>query len=314
MGLFENEPVCSFQADGGTAIPISLLALTEETEYRLIERERAFRPGAKLDTTGRKKSVFSLDSLWQEGIDEPGIPQSGYYPGLLNQLMAAFDGEKAGTLRLPFRTPLRVRCKTARRAEKFDERDMAAVSLTFWTDNEDTVTAASFTKVSPQVGVPMIYADFSDAAQLVGLMSADVLNLGNLVATLSGFLAAGIAVADITLTALALIDTADSIEGSFSNRTTNVGPDVGRILSDPESWRAARLLRRLAAQAAAAARLPNTTAPSDVTQVISFRTEVSLFDVAARDHQDLGKLLELNAGYENPFLIPANSPIRIVTV
>lgn len=308
---FADEPVCAFLADGGELVPIVLVTLTEETEYRIIERERPYCNGAKLDTTGRKKSIFTLETAWFDGNEEPDVPQAGYYPDYLDALIDSFDSEVAGTLKLPLRPPLRVRCKSYRRAEKFDERSLAAVSFTFWTDNEDSVTAASFTKNSPTVAVPLIYANFSDAAQLVGLVSADVVDLAGLIAALSNALAIGVGVA---LAALSVVDTVASIEASFTNQTTDVGVDVGRILSDPESWYAARLLRRLAAQAAAAALLTSSTAPADVTQIVYFKEDVSMFDIAGRMHQEVDKLLTLNPSYDNPFLIPAGSPIRIVTV
>lgn len=307
---FESQPVCTFQADGGAVIPLVLFRLREDGEYRVIERERPFRPGAKLDTTGKKKVIYSLETGWWDGNEEPGVPQTGYL-AFLNTLIASFDGQTAGTLKLPFRSPLRVRCKSYSRAEAMDERAFSAVSLVFWTDNEDSVTAASFTKAAPAVAAPLIFVDFEDAAAIAGLVSNDVVSLRGLLSSLTTALAVGL---DVALAGGAVVNTVASIEEAFTNQTTVVGPTYERILTDPEAWYPARLLRRLAAQAYAAVLLPASTAPADVTTVITLKQDASLFDVAARYHQDVSKLMGLNPTLENALLVPAGTPLRIVSL
>jgi prophage DNA circulation protein len=124
--------------------------ITETGGNRLVERERPYRDGAKLDDTGSKPKRWSMEILFENTIDEPGLEINEFdlYPDILDSLIDSFDNHETGDLVVPTRGTVRARIESYTRTEKIDPRDAALLNITFVQDNEDNVDAASFAIIS----------------------------------------------------------------------------------------------------------------------------------------------------------------------
>jgi hypothetical protein len=98
--VFEGYPVGSWTAENAATIAFPVEDIGESGGNRIIERERPYRDGAKLDDTGRKATQFTMVCKFENTITEPGLEINGLknlYPDVLNDLIASFGIHKTMT-------------------------------------------------------------------------------------------------------------------------------------------------------------------------------------------------------------------------
>src|SRR6185503_9116702 len=102
---------------GKPDIPLAVQRLVEDFEGGVVERNRPFRKGAKLNNLSRRKFIWTIDVLFFNGSEKPGISPTDTYPNICNDFCASTKIEKTGTLILGTRGPVRAQLKSYRRTE-----------------------------------------------------------------------------------------------------------------------------------------------------------------------------------------------------
>lgn len=307
--IFEKYPPAQFTVAGQTlAFPV--MRIRETGGNRIIERERPYRDGAKLDDTGSKAKRWILEAVFNNSLLEKDISAinngEALYPTVLNSLIINFDEHETGDLLVPTVGVQRVRAEAYERVEAFDERDQAVVSFTFCEDNEDSVGFRSITAPSGAGNAKRLAASTELDAQSFGSWSEALLELETALLELEDLInAPGDLLLDIEAAALRIEGLARRAIRTFSEASR-----PGRnLFLDPANSRGPRKLTQaedLAARARATARRarPQTT-------TVVFQTSTSIFRIAGIVGQDVGDLLAINPDVD-PNFIPAQTPVKVL--
>jgi len=156
MAVHEQFPVLSWKSESmDQAILWTAESIREERGKRTVEQERAYRHGAKIDSTGWKGRQFRIKSAFNNTLDEPGVGDLPLmYPDRLNALIRSFDFEETGTLTLPTRGPVRCKASWYGRGDEIGEDDEASCEFVFLEDSEDEVNPD--TLADPQVNATIV--------------------------------------------------------------------------------------------------------------------------------------------------------------
>lgn len=311
--VFENYPPMQFTVAGLTlAFPV--LRIQQTGGNRIVERERPYRDGAKLDDTGSKAIRWTVDALFNNSVIvgtqgeaqinaiNGGIP---LYPDVLNLLIVNFDFHETGDLVVPTTGPARARADSYSRTETFEERDQAIASFVFCEDNEDSVDFRSISAPSGGANGARLAATTELDTQSIGSLSDALTSLQTSLLELEDFVnAPGDAAQDIEAAAL-------RVEGSArrANRTFSEAGRPGRdLFLDPANSRASR---KLAIAIDLAARERNTARRGQprLTQVV-FRNATTIFRIGAVLGQDPGDLIGINPDID-PNFIPAGTLVKV---
>lgn len=301
----------SWQVPGRAKITFPVESARQEGGNRLVPHERPYRDGSRHDDTGSKAVRYTLTCSFFTGCEEPGVDGDNLYPALLDELIASFDVHETGTLTLPTRGERRCRAESYAREEGFGERDTAAVTLVFVEDNEDDITAVSFNSPSARsvAQTEAQQATFSLGAS--GVYDEDVVNLQELAAGLESIAAApGDRLEELEAQGRSIDLACARVERAFTTTPGRASTEQESLLRAPGASLPARQLARLRDTSARALTERVSSEPRIVTRV--YRRTVSLLTVGAELGQDIERLLQLNAKYENPLAIPAGKPIRVI--
>lgn len=306
--IFARYPPARFTVAGQSyAWPV--LRISESGGNRIIERERPYRDGAKLDDTGSKAKRWTMECVFNNSLEVPGLSALNngvaLYPDVLNDLIFAFDTHQTGDLVVPTVGTQRARAESYSRTESMDDRNQAIVTLVFCEDNEDNV---DFRSISAPTGG-------SNATRLAETTEFDTQSFGSwsegLLAVQEGLLeledfvnAPGNAAQDIESAAL-------RVEGS-ARRATRTFSEAGRpgrnLFLDPANSRGPRKLTQAEDMAARERANARRGRPAQTTVV--FRDSQSIFSIAAALEQDPGDLLGINPDVD-PNFIPAGDPVNV---
>lgn len=310
--IFPQYPPGSWQVPGRRAIAFLIEDIQESGGNRLVPHERPYRDGAKHDDTGSRAKRWTVSSPFFNDHDEEGV-ETALYPDVLNELIASFDVHETGTLVLPTRGAVRCRAESYDRDETFAERDSASVRFVWVQDNEDDVTAASFTAPSAR-SIAVSRADETVfSLQSGGVYDDNVASLQEFAAGLEALAAApGQFIDDIEGQGRRLQLAADRIEVAFSNAEDRAISEQQSLMLDPANSLAGRQLRGMRDIAARAVADRLSALPRIVTR--TFPRVISLIAIAPQFKQDLDTLLDLNRRYQNPLAIPAGKPVRMIEV
>lgn len=306
--IFEGLAVASWRPHGGRAIAFPATSIRQTGGNRIVERERPYRRGAKLDSTGRRAFRWTVEAVFNNTIVEPGLDQTvPLYPNTLNKLIASFDVQRTGDLTLPTTGLVRAMLDTDERVEVHEFRDSAALTMTFIEDNEDGVDAAAFTPPSIAGQGVRLSQETEFSAQEAGAWDGSVQDLKELAANLEGLAnAPDNVVQDLEGQARVLMAACDRVLNVFSDRATQ-----GRSLfvDDPDTVHVQRkvgLIKEGAGQTRTRARQNRP----QLTTVV-FENTQSLASIAAMLHIDLMALLVANPQLPNPLCIPRGTQVRI---
>ncbi|AUX31922.1 MULTISPECIES: DNA circularization N-terminal domain-containing protein [Sorangium] len=306
-GIFSQYPPATWEV-AGTSVTFQVETLQEAGGNRIIQRERPYRDGAKLDDTGSRAKGWTLSAIFYLGGSEPGIDPD-QYPDALNRLLASFDEHETGTLTLPTRGPVRCRAESYTRVETSAERDLARVTLTFVQDNEDNTTAASFTAPSARSVVRQQVEEAVFSAQQQGVWSGDLSSLTEFAAELEALINSPFeAVDQIEAKAKAIDSACARVEDAFTGASSRVPTPINQLLGLPHAVATLKGLRALRDTSRRGAAEALSSLPRIVTR--TFSTTQSLVGLSGELGQPFEELLKINSGI-NPLLIPPGTPVRV---
>lgn len=303
---FENLPPCSWEV-AGKKIIFPIEAIREHGGNRIIENERAYRDGAKLDDTGSKAKVYELDVALFNGHTEPGLVDGdALYPQVANDLVASFDAHEVGTLTLPTKGPRRCRAEVYDRSETFDQRGLAFLKLSFKEDNEEAQVA--FQAPSARSTVRTLAAFTFNLGLQLGALSDDLLSLTELAGQIEALAnAPGEFLGDLITKAHQIDSALGRIEGAFTkdNKLFDAADSLASFPAGSSLLAKTRALRDTSARVVSERM---ATMPRIVTRV--FKSDTSLVSLSAKLQQSLEKLMAINPGI-NPLRIEAGTPVKV---
>lgn len=308
--IFEQYPVASWQAAGLAPLAFPVASINESGGNRIVERERPYRSGAKLDATGTKAKKWSVRVSFDNGITEPGLDTGKLlYPTVLNELLAAFDSQETGDLVLPTRGSLRVKAESYMRDESKDNRDSAEVTFNFVEDNEDHVGGSSFALPSVQASARRLAEKTRFSATQQGAYSTSLADLNEFAAGLETIAnAPSSTLADLDSQAGIVISACNRVLKAFAGQLRTSRRRGNDPLNDPDASHTQRSLLELADCAGrsrndALAGRPKTS-PYRVTQ------GTDLYTVATKLDTDAQRLIQLNPRVD-PLFVPVGTILTV---
>jgi hypothetical protein len=306
--VFEQYPAAEWKV-GNFRIRFPVCSIQETGGNRIVERERPYRDGAKLDDTGSKAKRWQIDTLFENSINEPdltsGTSIGPLYPDRLNDLLTTFDIHETGDLTIPTRGKVRARAESYTRNERESDRDDATLQLTFVEDNEDNVGAAQFELPTVEASARRIAEVCNFSAQSEGMWDGSLADLREFGSELEGLATApGEVVNDIDTQASIVINTSNQVERTF----TREDQENRDLLADPELSRTQRSLEEskdMAGRSRAEGRDGRSRLKPYLVPMPS-----DLFAVAASLGQPVGDLVAINRDVD-PLFLPANTIIMV---
>jgi DNA circularisation protein len=313
--IFEQYVCAQWQVGRADALFFPVLRISETGGNRIVQQERPFRDGAKLDDTGSIPRQWCLTAHFSNRIAEPGTEQNGepLYPGVLNAMVRSFDEHETGVLTLPTVGVVRVKAEKYTRTEESDSIDVGMLELTFTQDNEDALDRA-------QLNPPTVIGSLKTVANTVtgslkrdGAWGEDHKSILEFASEIEGLmLAPGRATADlmsvVTAHRRALYRVLNTAQSEMEKAGLVGAPTNTREVRGSESE---RLLRTMLDREAAAEDERTASRPRTLAFVIDVE-QTSIYEIAARLDQDAEELLDLNAArVSNPFYLTRGEVIRV---
>lgn len=308
--IFDKYQLASFTIANGLKVGFPVQKVRQEGANRVIERERPYRPGAKLDDTGSKAIRWTFEAIFHNSIEEPGLAafnsQVNLYPDILNELIAIFDRGETGDLVVPTIGRVRAKAFTYSRIEDVNLFDGAAVSLVFVEDNEDNVNARSITAPTINAQGNRMAAKTTFDAESVAISGNGLASLRTAASQLQTAInAPGDTLDDVRTQANTVRHSIEQVEGAF----TNANQEGRDLLLDPTSNDTVRALNDLNDTAARATNQPRRGRPIIITVVARRPTTLQAVSTAFR--QNYSDLLSINPQIPNPLFLPTDTLIKI---
>jgi hypothetical protein len=302
MAIFEQYPAASFAAGGVTvAFPVS--DIQEDGGNRIVERERPYREGAKLDDTGAKAKRWVLTCCFENTIVEPGVDDANggdpLYPDVMNSLIDLFEIHETGDLVVPTRGRIRARAESYSRSEgSTDKRDSATLTLTFVEDNEDNVGPQSFSAPTAEANARRLkeQTTFDSESAGMGDPSLEDLEDADLEdATTSPF----DTVSDIDTEVRKVEDATSQVKRTY-DEPESLGRDA---LTDAGADQTARKIERQVDMASRSKKRPETT-------TVTYQRDKTFLGISADEDVAVESLYTLNPELD-PEFVPARTPVRL---
>ena len=306
--VFAQYPVMTWTAKGAAPLAFPCDSVAEDWVSRIVEHERPYRKGAKLDDTNEKARRWKLNCTFDNSIGEVGLDASiAIYPDLLNRLLKSFDVHETGNLVLSTRGAVRARAGTYSRVESQDFRDGAKLELTFIEDNEDAVDQRALKDPQVRATARRLAEQTQFSAEASGAWDDDFSDLIEFASELEGLMAApGRALDDLEAQ---VRRNRRAVERAV-NAGEKLGKEVDGVLADPQGATTTRLMRTFSDREAQAADEKTSSLPRLIPYVVPADTD--LYSLAAKLGQDAAKLLEVNAArIDDPLFLAAGDVIRI---
>ena len=302
----EQFPIASFTSDGGTRIAFPIINISESGGNRIIEQERAYRDGAKLDDTGAVATRWSISCLFHNSIQENGLEANTeqLYPDVMNSLIQSFLVHETGDLILPTRGITRVRCESYTRTEVTSERECARLDVVFVEDNEDSVDASFLMFPTVQATGTELAGKLSFYAMANGYWTGYLEDLELYTRGLESVVfSPGDPINDLNALSRSAVDTTNrSIAGGRKR-----GIPGRDILFTPEATNAERIMHLIKDRSGKAKIEARRNKPPLQARV--FSRNLSLSDIAFEFKIDYTDLLYSNPTIENPRNVPAGTVV-----
>lgn len=291
----------------GYRIPIPVKKVNTRSGNRIVRRARQNRDGAKLDDTGSMETTFTLEVDFYNGCSEEGMPSDDMYPGLPNYLEKSLKVHETGNLYLPRHGKRRCRLETIESVETFEDRDMAATVLTFIEDNEDSLTAQSFTAPSARSASRRVAELTTFSAEQNGVSLSDSgAGISELAAEVETLITSPFEyLGDLQAQAERVIALCERLEDIHASRRTQ----VGELLAAPPGARALRGLIDLRDKAARVVEEKQSAMPRLVPYVVP--SQRSIFDIAVQFDQDPTQLIAANPDLGDPLAIEPRTVVKV---
>jgi prophage DNA circulation protein len=309
MAITEKQSVASWSVPGfNVRFPIA--HITETGGNRLVERERPYRNGAKLDDTGSRARRWRITVLFENTIEETDLSNGGLllYPDVLRLMLQSFSVHETGELVIPAEGKVKARAADWERTEAPEERDAARVVFTFIEDNQDAVGVAAFAAPSATANARKLAESTTFDQESLGNGHLTIAQMQEAVSSLEGLANAPDDYRqELEWTAKRIGDLAKQTVGIFS-KAGQRGRDT---LLGPRGSRAESKMARSQDMAARATAQPLQSRPA-VGRYIT-KIDISIFDLAAFVDQPADMLIAINPQIEDLFFIPAGSEVRVFT-
>lgn len=306
--VFTQYPSASWTVAGTTYVfPVE--GVSETGGNRLVNRERPYRDGAKVDDVGASPVCWSLSCKFSNTVQEGNSDGAPLYPTVLNNILRSFAKHETGDLVVPTIGKVRARAKSYSRDEKNEERDCAVVKLEFVQDNEDRVDASSFTLPTVRASAKTLAAAATFSAESDGSFDATLADLNTFADQLEAIATyPSDTLQDIDSQAGIVVGAVSRVLNAFTSKSNNPKTKARAMMSDPDSSITQRRLVALQDTAGRARAELRASEPPFVRAI--FEVPLTIFDVAAMIGQDAGKLIALNPALD-PLNIPANTVVRV---
>lgn len=307
MTVFEQYPVGTWKVGSLPALKFPVISIQETGGNRIVERERPYRDGAKLDDTGSKAKKWVLKVQFENSIVEEGLDGTKLlYPDVLNELIASFDIHETGDLTVPTRGMVRARAESYSRDEVQDDRDGATVTFTFCEDNEDNVGNQQFEQLNIDASARRLSEQTVFSATSEGMWSTSLADVNEFASELEGFANfPGDTVADIDSQASIVIGATNRVGRAFSRETE----ENNNLLNDPELSMTQRKLEETKDMAGRSRGEARQGRPRPVPFFVNGDTD--LFTIASRLGQLPEDLISINPGVD-PLFVPARSVVNVL--
>ena len=302
--VFEQYPVLTWKVGKKASLKFPACSIQETGGNRIVERNRPYRDGAKLDDVGSKATRWTIEAIFENSVQEEGFDASTpLYPNVMNAVIETFRVHGTGDLTLPTRGKVRVRAESYTRSETETERDYGKLSLTFCEDNEDNIDAQSFEAPTVNASAKRITETTEFDAQSEGAWGTTLGELREFGSELEGIANfPGDSLDDVDSQSAIVVSTANSVVRTFDS------PRGGEKLKDPEMSRTQRKLEQTKDMAAKARADARAGRPTLATYPVLAASD--LFTIAASIGQDPNDLLDINPGV-NALFILANTILNI---
>lgn len=307
MTVFEQYPVGSWKVGNLPALKFPVCSVQETGGNRIIERERPYRDGSKLDDTGSKAKRWILKVKFENSIVEEGLDQTTLlYPFVLNQMIASFDTHETGDLTVPTRGTVRARAENYTRDEVENERDEASVSFTFVEDNEDNVGAQQFEQLNVNASARRLAEQTVFSATSEGMWSTSLADLNEFASELEAIANfPGDVVADVDSQASIVVGATNRVQRAFLRETE----ENDALLADPELSQTQRKLEETKDLAGRSKGEAYQGRPRPVPFFVNAATD--LFTIASRLGQTPEDILSINPGVD-PLFVPAGTVVQVL--
>lgn len=289
----EQYDVASWRVGDEPRIYFAVTALHDSQKNRIIEHERPYREGAKLDDMGSVARRWRMSIVWNATLAEKGLELNGkpLFPDVLRDMQRIADSvHKTGDLVVPGLGNVRARLETFDTAETEDELDTARTEATFIQDNEESLDRTLIRAPTARATTQRVADQTTFSAQAAGHWTDDLEDLSDFAAEVEGAL-------QEPGRAINKVQTQVRRNRRAIERMIDAGhqtaQDVGGPLLEPANSEVERLAVLLLDRQASAADERQSSQPATVPFVIDV-PRTSIFEVAARLNQDAADLLDLN--------------------
>lgn len=306
--IFAKYPPAQFTV-AGTSYAFPVIRITENGSNRIVERQRPYRDGAKLDDVGSNSKRWVLEAVFENTVIEPGIDATNQnralYPTVLNELILLFDIHETGDLVVPTVGIQRVRAESYVRTESSEPRDCAMVTFTFVEDNEDGIGFRSITQPSANANARRLADEAQLDAQSTGAWDGSLSDLDEFTRELEDLVnQPGEVSQDVEAQALRIQGNAKRANQTFMH-ASRPGRD---LFLDPGNSRGPRNITRQEDMAVRETLKSRRGRPRLV--VVTFRESTSIFQIGAFVGQDPADLMAVNPRLD-PFFIEAYAPVKV---
>lgn len=311
----EQYDICTFTPDGGEICYLLVEEVREDGAGRVVEHERPYRDGAKLDHTGQRARRWRVKACYSNNLTEQGLPDDVVlYPTELNKLIRAIRNEETGDALIPTVGKRRCKVATYSRVDGADPVDTGLIDVVFIEDSEDDVDASSFTDPSVRASAVRLAQQTQFSAQSVGAWDEGLGNLTDFAEELTALM-------NSPFTTLEDIQSQQrrdkrAIERVHKAHTqprvppAPVPPPSNMPFSDPAGATVTRQLVELEDMIGRAEEERYSSRPR--TRTYTVQEDTDLFSIAADLKQDPMQLLELNsARVEDPLDLRQGDTIRV---
>lgn len=292
MAEQELYEVGSFRVEDEPRIFFPVVSIQDSQGNRIVQHERPYRAGAKLDSTGAKAREWSINIIWNNTLNERGLSSNGrpLFPDVLRALQRAADVQATGDLVIPGLGNVRARLSTLVTRESADELDTATSDAVFVQDNEEALDRTLIRAPTARATARRLAENTVFSAESVGAWGVDLNTLTDFAAELEGAL-------QEPGRAINKVDTQVRRNRRAIARVVAAGnqalDDVEGVFSTPRGSSTERLLLLLSDRQAASADERASSLPRTVPFVVDVQ-QTNIFEIASRVNQDPQDLLDLN--------------------
>ncbi len=296
----------TFKVDGGFVTHgFTAFVVAESGSNRIVERNRPFRPAAKLDALGPNSDSFSIEAIFHRDIAEPDIPvPEPRWPDALQRFVDDLKTGKTGTLNLPWKRGIRCKALTwGRTANANEHRGGESIRVEFKEDNEDKLDRAAVQLVTVKATVQNAVEATSFDMESEGMDLFAIEDLTEIAANIQGLLnTPGDFAASLLHAGNRLRRAVETVKGAFSS-----GQPGRDGLNSPEGANARLKLLELAELAA---RAVGEARPRQ-TRIVTYPRVRDIYSIATELGQNARELMTINEQIEDFAVIPAGQAVRV---